>query len=66
MTRLVALEDQGDVVLLGRQVAVQAVGRDVEDAVLVPADVEVVLGEGDVLDLGRSVIQSSRAAMSRQ
>jgi hypothetical protein len=51
-SRLVALEDQGDVVLLGRQVAVQAVGRDVEDAVLVPADVEVVLGVGDVLDPG--------------
>ena len=51
--RLVAFPDDGDLVLAGGQVAVDAVGRDIQNPVLEPFDAEVILVEGDVLDLGR-------------
>ncbi len=50
--RIVALPDDGDLVGAGLQVAVDAVGADVERAVLVPLDRYVLGRVGGVLDLG--------------
>ncbi len=58
--RIVALPDDRDVVGAVRQVAVEAVGRDVQHPVGEPADAEVLAVEGDVLDLGEG-LRSSRA-----
>src|SRR5690606_8330065 len=45
--------EDGDLVPAGGQVAVDAVDRGVQHPVLEPADAEVFLLEGDILDLGR-------------
>src|SRR5690606_38095648 len=50
--RLVAFPDDGDVVAALRQVAIDAVGADVELTVMEPADVQVAGVEGYVLYLG--------------
>ena len=50
--RVVAFPDDRGLVGAGREVAVDAVGGDVELAVLEPSDRDVVVGEGGVLDPG--------------
>ncbi len=50
---LVTFPDDGDLILASGQVAVDAVGRDVQHPVLEPLDAEVVLVERHVLDPGR-------------
>ena len=50
--RIVAFPDDGDLVAARLQMPVDAVGRDVERAVLVPLDRDVVGIVGGVLDLG--------------
>ncbi len=50
VTGLVRLPDDRSLVTARGQMAVDAVGRDVQRAVLVPADVDVSGGEGGVLD----------------
>ena len=49
--RVVALPDDGDLIAARRQMPVDAVGRHVERAVLVPLDGDVAGAEGGVLDL---------------
>ena len=49
---IIALPDDGCLVPAAFQVPIQTVGRSIERAVLEPADVDVVPGERDILDLG--------------
>ena len=50
--RIVAFPDDRGLVAARREMAVDAIGADVERAVLVPADMEILGVVGDVLDLG--------------
>ena len=65
LARLVGLEDQrGSVAMLG-EVPVEAIDRQVELAVGVPADVEVVLVERPVAGLASGTCSRSAAAPGR-
>jgi hypothetical protein len=48
---IVGLEDDRRLVAALGQMPVDAIRRDVERAVLEPADIDIVVGEGGVLDL---------------
>ncbi|MNH19281.1 hypothetical protein D3C79_790090 [compost metagenome] len=50
--RVVPFPDDGDLVAACRQMAIQAVGRHVEQAILVPLDGDVARIVGGVLDTG--------------
>ena len=50
---IVAFPDDRRLVLAVGQVTVDAIGRDVQDAILKPANAEIFLVEGNVLDPGR-------------
>ena len=49
---IVGLPDDGDLIATLLEMAVDAVGRDVEGAVLEPFDRDIGIGEGRVLDAG--------------
>jgi hypothetical protein len=49
--RIVAFEDDRGLVAARGQVTIQAVGRDVELAIVVPADVQVVRIEGNIANM---------------
>ncbi len=51
--RVVTLPDDGGLVAATIEVAVDAVGRDIQFAVVEPTDAEVLDVEGDILDPGR-------------
>jgi hypothetical protein len=51
--RVISLPDDRGLIRLVVEVTVDAVVADVQLAVFVPADVQIVLGVGNVLDLGK-------------
>jgi hypothetical protein len=63
--RVVALPDDGHLVGFVFQVAVYTVGADIEGAVVIPANVQVLPVEGNVLDLGEGLDPVDALALFR-
>jgi hypothetical protein len=66
LARIVALPEDRDLIRARRQMAVDAIGADVERAVLEPADEDIIEREGRVLTRVNGVIQSIALPCSPQ
>ena len=51
--RVVSFPDNGNVVTLGVEMAIDTVIAGIQRAIAIPTDVQVVLGEGNILDIGK-------------